>query len=665
MGIRVMEEKVERTWNEVIEFMKRNNLREPFKKEGVRQPEVAPVEQPANTEIRRLKGTFIWKLLKPARVIYNYTCLAFRILKIYGIKHLLLQVKNKIMNSRFMQKNASRKYIRSLMPSSRERQEQKETVFSKDITFSILVPLYNTPENYLIEMIQSVQNQTYEKWQLCLADGSDGEHAYVGEICKKLQAEDPRICYEKLEKNMGISENTNFCIRMATGNFISLFDHDDVLHPCALYEVMKAICEKDADFIYTDEATFLGDDLTDIVTYHFKPDYSPDNLLANNYICHFTSFDKKLLDKTEMFRHKYDGSQDHDMILRLTDVASNVVHVAKLLYFWRSHPNSVSLDIGSKTYAIQAGKNAVHDFLETKGYEVEVSSSPAFPTIYRLKYPIKGEPLVSIIIPNKDHVEDLALCIAAIYEKSTYKNYEIIVAENNSTTDIIWEYYELIKKLPNVRVVEWKKEFNYSAINNFAAKEAKGDYFILLNNDVEIRTSDWIQELLMYAQRDDVGAVGAKLYFEDMTIQHGGVILGMGEHGIAGHSHVGEPAHSVGYMGRMYYVQDLSAVTAACLMVSREKYEKVGGMDENLAIAYNDVDFCISLRKENLLNVFTPFVEGIHYESKSRGSDKNKEGNRRLEAEASYMKKKWKDVFSEADPFYNCNMSLKRPWKMK
>lgn len=655
---------VESAWNEITQFMKENNLKEPVATEGVRQPDEV-VEQASNTGIRRLKGTIWWKLLKPARVIYNYTRITIRILKLYGVRALISQVKNKITSTRAWQRNFSKRYVASIMPSEKERKMQEETIFTKDVTFSILVPLYNTPENYLIEMIESVQKQTYGKWQLCLADGSDDAHGYVGEICKKMQAEDARICYEKLEKNMGISENTNYCIRMAAGNFISLFDHDDVLHPCALFEVMKAICEKDADFIYTDEATFLGEDLTDIVTYHFKPDFSPDNLLGNNYICHFTSFDKTLLDKTEWFRDKYDGSQDHDMILRLTDVASNVTHVAKLLYFWRSHPNSVSLDIGSKTYAIQAGKNAVHDFLESKGYDVEVSSSPAFPTIYRLKYPLKDEPLVSILIPNKDHVEDLALCIASIYEKTTYKNYEIVVVENNSTTDIIWKYYELIEKMPNIRVVEWKDEFNYSAINNFAAKHAEGQYYVLLNNDIEIRTSDWIQELLMYAQREDVGAVGAKLYFDNMTIQHGGIILGMGEHGIAGHSHVGESAGSVGYMGRMFYVQDLSAVTAAFLMISKEKWEKVGGMDEELAVAYNDVDFCLKLRAEGLLNVFTPFAEAIHYESKSRGSDKNKKARQRLESESLYMKNKWKDVLVKGDPFYNCNMSLVKPWKMR
>ncbi len=654
---------MENVWNEIWKFMQRHELHGSEELGFVKELEVVVPKD--NVGIRKLKGTFLWKVLKPARVIYRYTRISIDCLKHYGIKGFLFRVKRKITEHHIWKRNFSKKYIASIMPTEKEREQQEKVVFNQDIIFSILVPLYNTPKNYLYQMIESVQKQTYRKWELCLADGSDMEHAYVGQICQELQLQDSRIKYEKLEKNMGISENTNYCIRMATGNYISFFDHDDILHPCALYEIMKVICEKDADFIYTDEATFMKDDLTDIVTYHFKPDFAIDNLLANNYICHFTSFDRRLLDKTGLFRHQYDGSQDHDMVLRLTDVAEHIVHVPRLLYFWRSHPESVALDINSKAYAIQAGKNAVHDYLASKGIETEVESSPAFPTIYRIKYPVVGEPMVSIIIPNKDHVEDLALCIASIHERTTYNNYEIIVVENNSTTDIIREYYELLEKMPNMRVVEWKQSFNYSAINNFGVNYAKGEYLILLNNDIEIRTPDWIQELLMYAQREDVGAVGAKLYYNDMSIQHAGVIIGLGEHGIAGHSHAGEPGGSVGYMGRLFYAQNVSAVTAACLMVSKEKYEEAGGFEEELSVAYNDVDFCLKLRSFGYLNVFTPYAEAMHYESKSRGYDMEGEKKQRLEQEAAYMRNKWKDVLEQGDPFYNLNMSLERPWKMR
>ena len=345
-----------------------------------------------NSGIRRLRGTWAWTLLKPARVVYNYGRLFYNICGHGGVR--------RAFKAMFMKKPFSKKYIKSLFLTKEELEKQRNEVFSKDITFSILVPLFNTPENYLRDMIDSVVNQTYGKWELCLADASDDAHAYVGEVCKTYYEKDKRIVYKKLEKNMGISENTNVCIQMATGNFISLFDHDDILIPTALYENMKVICEKDADFIYTDEATFLGNNIYDIVTYHFKPDFAIDNLRANNYICHFSSFDRTLIDKVGMFSTQYDGSQDHDMILRLTAAAKNVVHIPKLLYLWRSHKNSVSQDINSKTYAIDAGKRAVRDSILREGMNATVESSPAFPTIYKINYEIIGNPLISIIIPN-------------------------------------------------------------------------------------------------------------------------------------------------------------------------------------------------------------------------------------------------------------------------
>lgn len=649
-------------WQDIRQFMAEKGIRYPEK--VLDDDEWQEEEGHPKAGIRRLKGTFIWKMLKPVRVVYHCAQHLVSLLGRYGFSG-ALHAASDALHTEIERRRSSKHYVKSIMPTDAERKSQEETVFEKDVTFSILVPLYNTPQKYLRQMIESVQKQTYGKWELCLADGSDESHEYVGSICRELAAQDVRIRYEKLERNMGISGNTNHCIGMAHGDYICFFDHDDILHPCALYELMQEICGNGADFIYTDEATFLKDDLTKIVTYHFKPDFSIDNLLANNYICHFTSFDAKLLKKVGLFRDKYNGSQDHDMILRLTDAAEHIAHIPKVLYFWRSHPDSVSLDISSKEYAIKAGKNAVHDFLLSKGVEAKVESSPAFPTIYRIHYPIAGEPKVSIIIPNKDHVEDLALCLAAIHERTTYGNYEIIVVENNSTTKEIWEYYSLIEQLPNVCVVRWESEFNYSAINNYGATFATGEYLVLLNNDVEIRTRDWIQEMLMYAQRQDVGAVGAKLYYKNMTIQHAGVILGLGEHGIAGYSHAGEPRESVGYMGRLYFVQDVSAVTAACLMVGKKKYDQVGGLDEKLKVAYNDIDFCMKLRQQGYWNVFTPWVEAIHYESKTRGLDTEGGAVKRLDSEAGYMKEKWKRELEEGDPFYNPNMSLKRPWKMR
>jgi len=544
-------------------------------------------------------------------------------------------------------------------PSKERRQEEENTVFDRDITFSVLVPLYNTPIRFLDDMIRSVQDQTYGKWELCLADGSDDAHSNVGERCMEYVQKDPRIVYKKLEKNMGISGNTNACIDMSTGNFISLFDHDDVLHPSALFETMKAICEHGADFVYTDEATFEGNNITNIITFHHKPDYAVDTLRANNYICHFSSFSRELLEKAGQFRHEYDGSQDHDMILRLTENAKKVYHVRELLYFWRSHKASVASDINSKPYAIKAGQRAVHDsIVRTTGYECEVTSSKAFPTIYNIAYELKEKPLVSIIIPNCNHAEDLKRCITSIVAKSTYPNYEILILENNSTEDDIFEYYKKLERFHKIRVIHYEGAFNYSDINNVGVKEAKGDYVLLLNNDVSIITDDWIEQLMMYAQRDDVGAVGAKLLYPDKTIQHAGIILGLGADRTAGHEHYGLAYENLGYMGRLYYARNTTAVTGACLLIRKSIYEEVGGLDTSFAVAYNDVDFCLRVREKGYLNVFTPLAELYHYESASRGSDKENKNRDRFLQEAEQFRSRWKDALEAGDPYYNPHFSL-------
>ncbi len=545
------------------------------------------------------------------------------------------------------QKNRHTPYI-----NKKTIKQQSKTKFNKDIKFSILVPLYNTPIEYLAEMINSVTNQTYKNWELCLADGSDKEHDYVGNYCLKRSRIDSRIKYKKLDKNKGISENTNECILMSTGNFIALFDHDDVLHPSALYEVTKAICEQNADFVYTDEAVFLDQDISNVVTYHFKPDFAFENLLANNYICHFSVFKASLIDKVGMFRHKYDGSQDHDMILRLTHSAENVVHIPKLLYFWRSHANSVAMDINSKSYAIDAGKSAVHDFLESIGIEADVESSPAFPTIYKINYKIIGTPKISILVPNKNNLLGIQNCIKSITKKSSYKNYEIIIVDNQSSDSATLEYYNTLKSSDNIKVISYDKPYNYSAMINLAAQNTIGDYLLLLDSDTEIITNEWLQELLMYAQRDTVGAVGAKLFKTNHTVQHGGIIYGDGEQSVAIYSHVGADNDNLGYMGKMFYSQNVSAVSSACLMVKKSDFIKVGGFDENQSMAYCDLDFCLSLRKIGLNNVFNPFCTLYHEYNQSYF---NKEI---YDKESETFKAKWYDTLEKGDPMYNPNFSL-------
>lgn len=615
-------------------------------------------------KLNRIKKNPLWKLSKPARNIYHFAKRQkTRVSNCGGVRGVFAKIDYKK-----REKQAMKQFGTESFPTDLERKEQKETVFENPVKISILVPLFNTPENFLRAMVESVLEQTYENWELCLADGSDKDHNYVERVCdeyrdkEKIQGKN-RILYKRLEKNEGISGNTNRCYEMATGEYIGLFDHDDILHPCALFYYVEAINEQGADYLYCDETTFKGDDINKMLTMHFKPDYALDNLRANNYICHFSVFSRSLLEGTELFRTKFDGSQDHDMILRLTDRARKVVHIPRLLYYWRCHSGSVASGIQAKTYAIEAAKGAVRDHLRNHGFDnFKIESTRAFETIFRIRYQILGNPKISIIIANKDHKDDLQRCITSILEKSTYDNFEIIVVENNSESAEIKEYYEWLSKNASdkVKVITYHGKFNYSAVNNMGVKESNGDYVLLLNNDTQVITVNWMEELLMYAQREDVGAVGAKLYYPDRTIQHAGVVLKLGAHRTAGHSHYKQPKENLGYMGRLCYAQNVSAVTGACLMVKRTLYDEVGGLDENFEVSLNDVDFCLKLRQKNLWNVFTPFAEMYHFESISRGLDNEGENAKRYENESEHFRNKWKETLEKGDPFYNINFSLDR-----
>ena len=536
-------------------------------------------------------------------------------------------------------------------------QAQQKAVFPRPLTVSILVPLYNTPETFLREMIESVQAQTYAQWQLCLADGSDPDCTRVEEVCRELAAGDIRICYRRLEKNLGISGNSNASLDMATGEYIALLDHDDILHPAALYEVVSAIFREGADLVYTDEDLFRGNIKQRVQVTH-KPDYAPDTLRSCNYICHFLCFQRALLDRVGRFRPECDGSQDYDLVLRLTEKARKIVHLPILLYHWRVHPGSVSDSIDAKPYAIAAAKRAIADHLQRLGLKGQVLNSEAT-GMYQLRYEIEGTPLVSILIPNCDHTEDLRKCLTSIFEKTTYPNYEIIIAENNSKTPEIFQYYEEIAaQHDNVRVVYWDSPFNYPAINNFAAGFAEGQHLLLLNNDIEVITPDWIQEMLMYSQRSDVGAVGAKLYYPNDTIQHGGVILGIG--GVAGHVFTGSDRSFIGYLGKLVTVQNYSCVTAACMMLRRSVFQEVGGLDPAFAVAFNDVDLCMRIRKAGYLIVWTPFAELYHYESKTRGLENTPEKEERFDREVELFRQRWSAELAAGDPYYNPNLTLTR-----
>ena len=609
-------------------------------------------------KLDRIKNNKLWKASAPLRKTMHFCIRQKDRIKncgsVKGVLHKIAYKKN--------EKEAMKQFGTKSFPDEARAKAERETVFPRMPKISILVPLWNNEPEFQKEMLDSVMNQTYQNWELCLADGSDDAHSYMGEISKEYAARsNGRIVYKKLEKNEGISGNTNACLAMATGEFIGLLDQDDILHPSTLYEYVKAINEKDADYIYCDETTFKSGNIDHMLTMHFKPDYAPDNLRANNYICHFSVFKRDLLQGTELFRSQFDGSQDHDMILRLTDAAQNVVHVPKLLYYWRCHATSVASNIEAKPYAIEAARGAVAENLRSHGFKnFQITSTRAFETIFKIRYQIIGSPRISIVIPNKDHVEDLKRCIGSIEEKSTYDNYEIVVVENNSETKEIKDYYELLKDDPRVKVVTYTGSFNYSAINNFGVKETTGEYILLLNNDTQVITVNWMEEMLMYAQREDVGAVGAKLYYGDKTIQHAGVVIGLGAHRTAGHTHYKQHRENLGYMGRLCYAQDVTAVTGACLLVKKSLFEKVGGLDESFAISLNDVDFCLKLRKLGLLNVFTPFAELYHFESISRGLDDQGEKAERYNRESAHFRDKWKKELQQGDPYYNPNFSLDR-----
>lgn len=648
------------------EDMTMQDYREAYEKEHLRNADlagrVADLEARCDDlafQLNRIKSNPLWKISAPLRRCMHFLLRQRTRLKNCGnLRGVIAKLKYKKIERQAMEGYGTKSF-----PGREEAARQRDTVFPRMVKISILVPLFNTPEEFLRQMIESVTSQTYENWELCLADGSDEAHRDVGAVVKEYQEKDGRgrIVYQKLANNEGISGNTNHCLKLATGEYIGLFDHDDILHPTVLFEYVKVINEKGADYIYCDETTFRSGDINKMLTMHFKPDFAIDNLRANNYICHFSVFARELLDGTELFRSRFDGSQDHDMILRLTDRAECIVHVPKLLYYWRSHPGSTAAGIEAKPYAVESAKGAVADHLRRHGYEhFQITSTRAFETIFKIRYQIIGSPLISIIIANRDHAQDLKRCISSIFEKSTYENFEIIIVENGSSKKDIFDYYEELSENPKVKVVKFEGSFNYSAVNNLGVKHAKGDYILLLNNDTQVITVNWMEELLMYAQRQDVGAVGAKLYYGDKTIQHAGVVLALGAHRTAGHSHYKQHRDNLGYMGRLCYAQNVSAVTGACLLVKKSLYGQVGGLDESFAVSLNDVDFCLKLRQAGYLNVFTPFAELYHFESVSRGLDDNGEKAKRYNRESEQFREKWKETLEAGDPYYNPNFSLDR-----
>ena len=594
-------------------------------------------------------------------IIWSFLSLIRRNSALYSLAKQALFLKRngiKLTSKKFgvyVQRQIKKKFSRlekELALTNSKRTMQENTVFPKQIKFSLITPLYNTNEEYLITMIESVIAQTYGNWELCLTDGSDDEHSNIMFICREYADKDSRIKYKKLEKNFGISENSNKAIEMSGGDYIGLIEHDDALHPSALYEIMKVICEYNSDFIYTDEAVFSSNGK--ITLRHYKPDYAVDTLCSRNYISRFTVFSRTLMDKAGVFRSEFDGSQDYDLILRYTYIASNVRHISKLLYFHRKREKS---NIEKKLSVISSAERAITEHLKTRGSRAQVESKIGLPGYYRVIYELTEKPLVSIIIPNRDNASLLRNCLSSIMEKTTYDNYEIIIVENNSADNATLNFYKELKRYDNVHIINWEgKKFNFSEICNMGYRHAKGEQLIFLNNDIEIITPNWIEEMLMYCQRDDVGVVGAKLYFSNRSIQHAGVVLGI--EGTAGHILYGAPFGSTGYMGGLQIVQNMSAVTGACMMVKRKVFEDVGFFPPEFYNSYNDVDLCIRIRKAGYLVVWTPYAEAYHFESKSRGYNITHEKKRKLTNEIALFKLKWKNELAAGDPYYNRNFSL-------
>lgn len=562
-------------------------------------------------------------------------------------------IKLGMMNRELLKMDDYHKWIFFNEPSKKELEEQRKTKFKINPKISIIVPMYNTPKNYFEELVNNLINQTYSNWELCLADGSKEQNEDIIKIVEK----DNRIKYKFLNANDGISNNTNEALKLVTGDYIALLDHDDVLPIFALYEVVKCINENpDVEFIYSDEDKCTT--LEDRYEPHFKPDFAIDTLRSNNYICHFSVFKKELMDKLGGFKKEYDGAQDFDIILRMSENTDKIVHIPKILYHWRVHPNSTAASTAgeAKPYAFEAGKRAVQSHLERVGLKGKVEHGVSL-GIYRTIYEVEGNPKVSIIIPNMDHTQDLKVCINSILEKTTYSNYEIIIVENNSKNEETFEYYKELEKNEKIKIIYYEeKKFNYSKIINFGVREASGEYVMQLNNDTEILTPNWLEELLGYAQRKDVGAVGVKLYYPDNTIQHAGVIVGLG--GVGGHILKNLPKDVRGYFARDSFVQNLSAVTAACIISRKEIYEEVGYMDENFEVAFNDLDFCLKIREKGYLIVYDPYVEIVHYESKSRGYEDTEEKIKRFQGEIKRFQNKWKNVLEKGDPYFNPNFSL-------
>jgi len=539
-------------------------------------------------------------------------------------------------------------------PTSRQAEEQREAEFSENIVISIAVPVYRPDPAQFAAFLRSVQEQTYPHWELCLA-ASQEETPEILDLLRKLSAENRKIKVTFLERNEGISGNTNRAVSMASGNFIAFADQDDLIRRDALYEFARAAHLFGGDVFYSDEDK-LDDETGVFYEPHFKPDFNPDLLCCNNYIGHMVMVRASVLQETGPLSPALDGAQDHDLLLRLSERTNRFVHISKVLYSWRSHRGSTAQRPESKAYAYTAGVKAINSHYERTGIPA-VASAMDLPGWYRTDFALREKPRISIIIPNRDHADSLRRCITSITEKSAWKDLEFLIVENGSTEPETEAYYrELEAGEVNCRILRWEQPFNYSAVNNFAAAQASGPLLLFLNNDTEMISPDALESMAGYLLRKEVGAVGAKLYYPDDTIQHAGVLVGVSDG--ADHVFLHAKKSDPGYMGRAIVSQEVSAVTGACMMVRKDVFDEAGGFEPAFTIAYNDVDFCLKVRSRGYYVVFDAFSEWYHYESLSRGYETTKEKNDRFETEKKLLRSSWPEAMT-GDPYYNRNLSLK------
>ena len=611
-----------------------------------------------NEQLIEKRASVAYKRMQKIRDLMNMETVhvAMDFWKENGLRALILKSKHKIQG--LDNDYDYGEWYELTKPSEEELERQRNTHFDYEPRLSIVIPVYKTPERYLQEVLDSIVNQPYSKWEVCIADGSPRGESRE-RLIKRYADRDTRFKYVILGENKGISGNTNAAMDMAQGDFLVLADHDDTLTPDALFECVKAMNEDPLyDVIYSDEDK-LDMDGQALFDPHFKPDFNPDLLTSVNYICHLFVVNRNLVEVIGGFCQEFDGAQDYDFIFRCTEQARKVHHIPKVLYHWRCHMNSTASNPESKMYAFEAGARAIKAHYDRMGIAVDSVEKGVDYGIYHTRFHLDEEPLVSVIIPNKDHRADLDLCLTSLLDKGTYRNLEVIVVENNSTEPETFDYYEeLQEKRKNVRVVTWKREFNFSAINNYGVTFAHGEYLLFLNNDVEVIEPDVIREMLGYARRDDVGIVGARLLYQDDTIQHAGVVIGFG--GIAGHTFIGLHQAENSYFHRAMCAQDYSAVTAACMMSKRSLFDQVGGFREELAVAFNDIDYCLKIRSLGKKVVYNPYALLYHYESKSRGLEDTPEKVERFNREVARFIGYWPEIVINGDPYYNPNLTLRK-----